>query len=459
MFLPLTLIFYYGLARIFNANIAKYFLIFASLIFYSYWDIKNVPVLFVSILVNYVIAHFLEKKRKKLLLALGVAFNIIYLGYFKYTDFIISNIDVLLGMNIPLYHITLPLGISFFTFTQTAYLVDVYRGETKEYSKSDYLLFVTIFPHLIAGPILYHKDMIPQFSKLDNYKLNYKNLYNGILWFIIGMFKKVIIADKLAVYANNAFNNVDKLTMLDAWGGSLAYTLQLYFDFCGYSEMAMGLGLMLNYNLPLNFNLPYRACSIIDFWRRWHMTLSAFLKNYLYIPLGGNRYGHHMRNIMATMLLGGLWHGAGWTFVMWGGTHGAFICINHLWRKTNIKLPRFLCWLLTFNAVNLAWIFFRADSFSQATNFIAKLVDFNLLYAPRSSSVAKYIPAFDSQYGIFNLHILLTILGFLLLSVLVLDKSKLEKLNDYVLATGLSIVAIYLIASMGRVSEFLYFQF
>ena len=319
LFLPITLIFYYGLARIFNPNIAKYFLIFASLVFYSYWDIKNVPVLFVSILVNYVLAHYLDKNRKTSLLALGVAFNIIYLGYFKYTDFIISNIDVLLGMNIPLHHITLPLGISFFTFTQTAYLVDVYRGETKEYSKSDYLLFVTIFPHLIAGPILYHKDMIPQFSKLDNYKLNYKNLYNGILWFIIGMFKKVIIADKLAVYANNAFNNVDKLTMLDAWGGSLAYTLQLYFDFCGYSEMAIGLGLMLNYNLPLNFNLPYRACSIIDFWRRWHMTLSAFLKNYLYIPLGGNRTGHHMRNIMMTMLLGGLWHGAGWTFVIWGG--------------------------------------------------------------------------------------------------------------------------------------------
>lgn len=318
LFLPITLICYYKLAKLFSAQIAKYFLIFASLGFYSYWDIHNIPVLLFSIFVNYLVAHFLENKSSQCLLALGVAFNIIYLGYFKYTDFLIINLDSFLGANLALQQITLPLGISFFTFTQTAYLVDVYRGETKEYSKSDYLLFVTIFPHLIAGPILYHKDMIPQFSKLENYKFNYKNFYYGILWFIIGMFKKVIIADMLAGYANQAFSSVEKLTMLDAWTGSLAYTLQLYFDFCGYSEMAIGLGLMLNFNLPMNFNLPYRACSIIEFWRRWHMTLSAFLKNYLYIPLGGNRNGHHMRNIMLTMLLGGLWHGAGWTFVAWG---------------------------------------------------------------------------------------------------------------------------------------------
>lgn len=320
VYLPITLICYYQLAKYLTPNIAKYFLIFASLCFYSYWDVKNLPILIFSILVNYIIAHFLEKKHSKKLLFLGIAFNLLYLGYFKYTDFFISNMDNFLGMNLDLQHITLPLGISFFTFTQTAYLVDVYRGETKEYAKSDYLLFVTIFPHLIAGPILYHKDMIPQFSKLENYKVNYKNIYYGLLWFTIGLFKKVIIADKLAVWANTAFNNYEKLTTVDAWFGSLAYTLQLYFDFCGYSEMAIGLGLMFNYNLPINFNLPYRACSIIDFWRRWHMTLSAFLKNYLYIPLGGNRNGHHMRNILVTMLLGGLWHGAGWTFVMWGDT-------------------------------------------------------------------------------------------------------------------------------------------
>lgn len=210
------------------------------------------------------------------------------------------------------------MGISFFTFTQMAYLVDVYKRETDEYTKSDYLLFVTIFPHLIAGPILYHKDMIPQFKNISNYIVNYKNLTLGLIWFIIGLFKKVVIADRLAIIANMVFDNPQNLTFFDAWGGSIAYTLQLYFDFSGYSEMAIGLGLMLNYNLPRNFFMPYRACSIIDFWRRWHIILSVFLKNYLYIPIGGNRNGKHLRNIMITMLLGGLWHGAGWTYVLWG---------------------------------------------------------------------------------------------------------------------------------------------
>jgi len=240
-----------------------------------------------SILVNYLFGHLLSKNRSKFILTAGIAFNLLFLGYFKYTDFVLQNLNVLVGTSFELQSIVLPLGVSFFTFTQTAYLVDVYRGETKEYTKSDYLLFVTIFPHLIAGPILYHKDMIPQFSVAENYELNYKNLTYGIVWFTIGLFKKVVIADKLAILANQVFSNTTNLTMLDAWGGSLAYSLQLYLDFSGYSEMAIGLGLLFNYNLPLNFNLPYRATSIIDFWRRWHMTLSAFLKNYLYIPLGG----------------------------------------------------------------------------------------------------------------------------------------------------------------------------
>lgn len=289
LYLPVTLILYYQLAKRISNSAAKNFLIFASLCFYSYWDVRNLPILLTSILVNYLFGHFLSKNRSKVILTAGIAFNLLFLGYFKYTDFVLQNINSLAETAFELQSIVLPLGVSFFTFTQTAYLVDVYRCETKEYTKSDYLLFVTIFPHLIAGPILYHKDMIPQFSVADNYKINYKNLAYGIVWFTIGLFKKVVIADKLAVWANQVFNNTSNLTMLDAWGGSLAYSLQLYFDFSGYSEMAIGLGLLFNYNLPLNFNLPYRATSIIDFWRRWHMTLSAFLKNYLYIPLGGEQ--------------------------------------------------------------------------------------------------------------------------------------------------------------------------
>ena len=460
VFLPITLIFYYKIAEYFTPLKAKCFLVIASLVFYSYWDIANLPILLVSILVNYSIGHFLEKKPSKKLLFLGIAFNLAFLGYFKYTDFFIQSINEVLDTGFALYNIALPLGISFFTFTQTAYLVDVYRGETKEYSKSDYLLFVTIFPHLIAGPILYHKDMIPQFSVAENYKLNYKNLTLGLTWFTVGLFKKVVIADKLAEWANIVFSNSTNLTTLDAWGGTLAYTLQLYFDFSGYSEMAIGLGLMLNYNLPLNFNYPYRALSIIDFWRRWHMTLSAFLKNYLYIPLGGNRTGHHMRNILITMFLGGLWHGAGWTFVFWGILHGVFICVNHLWRKTKIALPKFICWLLTFNAVNIAWVFFRANSFTEAVNIIKAMVDFDNFYLPYRASWEKYIDAaWMSEEVLLKSDSLLRIILFLLLSFIIIRFDKVERLNKYFYIVLLVFLFVFAFLKIGNISEFLYFQF
>ncbi len=460
VFLPITLICYYQIAKHFQSIGAKYFLVLASLVFYSYWDIANLPILLVSILVNYSIGHFLEKKPSKKLLFLGIAFNLAFLGYFKYTDFFIQSINEVLDTGFALYNIALPLGISFFTFTQTAYLVDVYRGETKEYSKSDYLLFVTIFPHLIAGPILYHKDMIPQFSVAENYKLNYKNLTLGLTWFTVGLFKKVVIADKLAEWANIVFSNSTNLTTLDAWGGTLAYTLQLYFDFSGYSEMAIGLGLMLNYNLPLNFNYPYRALSIIDFWRRWHMTLSAFLKNYLYIPLGGNRTGHHMRNILITMFLGGLWHGAGWTFVFWGILHGVFICVNHLWRKTKIALPKFICWLLTFNAVNIAWVFFRANSFTEALNILKSMINFQNLYLPYRQSFEKYIASYwMSEDVLLKTDDFARLIVFLILSLIIIRFDKVEHLNKYFYIVLITFLFVFAFLKMGSVSEFLYFQF
>lgn len=460
LFLPITLIVYYAMAKKLSHMIAKYFLIFASVCFYSYWDVSNLPILLTSIFINYVFGYFLHSNPSKFILSLGVVFNLLFLGYFKYTDFVIVNINELLTLQIPLQEIALPLGISFFTFTQTAYLVDVYRGGTSGYSKSDYLLFVTIFPHLIAGPILYHKDMIPQFSELERYKINYKNMTYGIVWFVIGLFKKVIIADRLALYANKVFESTGSITMLDAWGGSLAYTLQLYFDFSGYSEMAIGLGLMFNYNLPWNFNYPYRACSIIDFWRRWHMTLSAFLKNYLYIPLGGNRTGHHMRNILITMFLGGLWHGAGWTFIFWGVLHGCFICINHLWRKTKLCLPKIVNWLITFNAVNIAWIFFRADSFDKAIQICKAMVDINNFYLPYSSKLSHYINAFGNE-GVMLLRsgAFFEILFFGLLSIMVLSyESIIEKSLKFSVAI-FAILLCYSVLNFSNISEFLYFQF
>lgn len=379
-FLPLTLILYYLSAKKFGSQCARCVLILASLFFYSWWDVRNLPILLGSILVNYILAGRIQQsegKGRKAWLTAGIVFDLGLLGYFKYTAFAVETVNSLLQTGFAVPHIVLPLGISFFTFTQIAYLVDSYRGEVKGYTKSGYFLFVTIFPHLIAGPILYHKDMIPQFMDEKNYHINYENMNRGIVWFTFGLAKKVLIADKLSLYVNEAFSQADSLSMLDAWMASFAYTLQLYFDFSGYSEMAIGLGLMLNFHLPLNFNSPYQSTSIIEFWRRWHMTLSGFLKNYLYIPLGGNRTGHHLRNIMVTMLLAGLWHGAGWTFIFWGGLHGLCICINHLWRKSGYSLPKLAGWLVTFLAVNIAWVFFRAENFATAFSILNAMIGIN----------------------------------------------------------------------------------
>ena len=460
IYLPVTFICWYKVAQVFGNSFAKNFLVFMSLVFYSYWDINNLPILLLSIVVNYIFGHFLDINKSKKILICGIAFNLLFLGYYKYTNFIIENINQLFSLTLPMENILLPLGISFFTFTQTAYLVDVYRGEIKEYSKSDYLLFVTIFPHLIAGPILYHKDMIPQFSNAENYKINYKNITYGIIWFVIGLFKKVIIADKLSIISSVAFNNFDKLTMFDAWIGSLAYTLQLYFDFSAYSEMAIGLGLIFNFRLPLNFNLPYRSYSIIEFWRRWHMTLSAFLKNYLYIPLGGNRNGHHMRNILITMFLGGLWHGAGWTFIFWGVLHGIYICINHLWRKTKIILPNALCWFITFNAVNIAWVFFRAESLQQALVIVYTMFDINSFYYPYSDIFARYFPEIANKGTFFDLEELYKlIIPGILLSVIRINKEVVEKMPMFVTVIVSVIIFVYSFLNLNKISEFLYFQF
>lgn len=256
-------------------------------------------------------------------LIVGITLNLALLGYYKYTDFFIENANMLFHTNYALHHLVLPLGISFFTFTQIAYLVETYHGKVFQHHFLSYILFVTYFPHLLAGPIIHYENMMPQFLDRSLQKVNYDNIVRGLFLFSIGLCKKVLIADSLAEWANAGFaaTHTTTLTMLEAWITSLSYTFQLYFDFSGYTDMALGVSLMLNIKLPINFNSPYKASSIIDFWRRWHITLSHFLRDYLYIPLGGNRKGmvRKMGNILTTMLLGGLWHGAGWTFVLWGG--------------------------------------------------------------------------------------------------------------------------------------------
>ena len=387
-YLPAVLLGFFWLARISHAFAAGW-LALASLFFYAYWNPAYVGLLLVSIACNYAFGLWIAKagvrredRRKKRLLIAAIAANLALLAYYKYANFFVGSINSLAGTQWGLGEIILPLGISFFTFTQIAFLADTYQGKVKEYNFVHYLLFVTYFPHLIAGPVLHHREMMPQFALASTYRFNYENLSVGLTIFFIGLFKKVIVADGLAVYVGPVFAAPAagvQLTFIDAWGGALCYTLQLYFDFSGYSAMAIGLSRMFGVVLPLNFHSPYNSANIIEFWRRWHMTLSRFLRDYLYIPLGGNRKGKFRRyqNLMATMLLGGLWHGAGWTFVIWGGLHGLYLVVNHGWHGLRKRLGQnphaplsgplhALAVLVTFLAVVFAWVVFRADNLGTA---------------------------------------------------------------------------------------------
>ena len=306
-----------------------------------------------------------KHSQSKPFLISGITGNLALLAYFKYMDFFITNINDLTGGHIRLLQITLPLGISFFTFTQIAYLVDAYRRLAKEYSFLNYFLFVTFFPHLLAGPIIHHQEMMPQFDRLKNKLLNHRNLVHGLLLFFIGLFKKVVIADTLAVWADQGFDHAAVLNLVEAWTVSLSYSLQLYFDFSGYTDMALGSSLMFNIRLPINFNSPYRSSSIQEFWRRWHMTLagsSGTTSIYPWVVTGFLRCGSII-NLFVTFFIIGLWHGAGWTFVCWGLMHGVAIVVQKIWEKLHIALPRFLAWFLTFSFVNFSWVFFRALKF------------------------------------------------------------------------------------------------
>lgn len=374
-FLPLVLAGYFVLGRCGRPQFAVLFLLCVSVWFYAAWNLAYLPILAVSVASNFWLGRILEERRSKAVLMLAAVLNLSALAYYKYAAFIVETANSLLLTTWPVPPVTIPLGISFFTFTQLAYLVDAYRGHTERADFSVYALFVTYFPHLIAGPILYHKQVIPQLMNPVNHRFSFVNFRLGIVIFIAGLFKKAAIADSLSGWSAAALSQAQGLNFWQAWAGALAYTFQIYFDFSGYSEMAVGLALMLNVRIPVNFNLPYQANSISDFWRRWHMSLSAFLKNYLYIPLGGNRLGgwRTIINLMVTMLLGGLWHGAGWTFVIWGGLHGTYLVAHHLWRRTGVRLPVFAARTLTFAAVVFAWVFFRAQTLADAMGFCSSL--------------------------------------------------------------------------------------
>ena len=489
LFLPIVLVcLFVGGGR--SPRVGSFLLVAASLFFYGWWDVHYVPLLFASIVFNYVVGGQLARyaegfeiaagghvspdaphvRARKGWLFCGIVVNLLLLGYFKYMDFFLGTVNALAGADVfDLPHIVLPLGISFYTFTQTAYLIDAYRGCAKRHSFLTYLEFVTIFPHLIAGPIINYREMMPQFLAMENYCICWDNMAKGLALFSMGLFKKVVIADELAPWVQAVFSHAGELTFFEGWAGALGYTLQLYFDFSGYSEMAIGLGLMLNLHFPQNFDSPYQAKSIIDFWRRWHMTLGLWVKEYLYIPLGGNRAGQlrKLRNLFVSMVLIGLWHGAGWTFVAWGAMHGLMLMVNHVWRTLQIRLPGVLCWVMTFLGVMVCWVFFRAADFQAAVNVLAAMTDVHQMVLPEHDLARwGFLAPLGVMFaplasGLLPGRVLPTCLGLLCCALLFKNPVRLvssfhANWKWFLLTATLLVVALY---KMDRYTEFLYFQF
>mgnify|MGYP000529989612 CR=1 FL=1 len=479
-FLPITFFIYFYLNNKRLTEASKGFLVFSSLFFYSWWNIAYLPLILSSMLFNYVIGNILSKSNKenktknnlskKSVLIFGIICNLVLLGYFKYADFFIENFNLISDSNINLLNLLLPLAISFFTFQQIAYLVDSYRSETKEYDFLNYALFVTFFPQLIAGPIVHHKEMMPQFANVRNKVKNYKNIATGLFIFSMGLFKKVVIADTFSVWANKGFDVAQTLNLFEAWATSLSYTFQLYFDFSGYTDMAIGIALLFNIKLPINFNSPYKALNIQDFWRRWHMTLSRFLRDYVYIPLGGSKGGNFRTytNLMATFILGGFWHGAGWTFLFWGFLHGVALSIHRVWHSIGFKMWTWLAWLITFNFVNIAWVFFRAKEWDDATKVLSGMFGFSgVIVKEKLIRKLEFLEEYGVVFGEVTVHIgdgskslNWIILGFILT---MLAKNSMMLANKFKTNTWyllMQIVMIFTTLSMlDTVSEFLYFNF
>ncbi len=481
IFLPFSFFIYFFLLHRRLVIAAKGFLVFASLFFYAWWNIIYLPIILSSIVFNFVIGDLLNNKSQKLrihkksLLALGISANIGLLGYFKYSDFFIENINLVANASIPLLQLTLPLAISFFTFQQIAYLVDSYRRETSEYDFLNYTLFVTFFPQLIAGPIVHHAEMMPQFASRWNWGKNYRHVAMGLFIFSIGLFKKVVIADSFAVWATAGFDYAPVLTFFEAWATSLSYTFQLYFDFSGYTDMAIGAALLFNIKLPINFNSPYKAVDIQDFWRRWHMTLSRFLKDYVYIPLGGNREGALSTyfNLLITFVIAGVWHGAGWTFVFWGLLHGVALVVHRIWKQFTYKMPRVIAWLITFNFINMAWVFFRADSWDDAIKVISGMLGLSGIVLPQAfeREIEVLFSSDAVSFGDVTQHVGDTLLvfgwiavGFIIVlafsnSVKMMQNNKLEIKDAFLFALYIFISLLYLYFGQTVPSEFLYFNF
>lgn len=405
-FLPVVILIIWLSERYASTRMTLSLLVLVSLVFYAWWNPPFLILLCVSVVVNYGFGILIGPSRRSSYFIIAVIFNLSLIAYFKYAHFLVGTINAGFSTTFDIGTITLPLAISFFTFQQIAYQVDVYQGKIRDTDFIHYCLFVTFFPQLIAGPIVHHQEIIPQFVERRRFNLSVDNFSVGGLIFAIGLYKKVILADGMAPFANSVFDFALKgPNAFEAWGGALAYSMQIYFDFSGYSDMAIGLSRIFGIKLPANFASPYKASNIIAFWQTWHMTLSRFLRDYLYIPLGGNRHGDFRRhaNLMITMVLGGLWHGANWTFVFWGALHGAFLMINYLWRRirnpggreqeSQNAIKRVVGCILTYLSVVVAWVFFRADSWEGAIAIIQGMIGHNGLGALNGSW-----PILDSEF-------------------------------------------------------------
>ncbi len=473
-FLPLCLFGYFGLNHFRLYRLGQVFLLIMSLWFYAYFNLRYLLIILFSVAVNYSFYRLMGKLKasgtRRWVLWGGIALNLGVLMYFKYMDFMIGNINMLFHTELPLLGILLPLGISFFTFQQLSFLVDAYWGKVQQCDFLHYACFVTYFPQLIAGPIVTHDELIPQFQNESKKRLDWNNMAQGIYIFALGMSKKVLLADTFGNAVNWGYANVESLDATNAILTMLGYTFQIYFDFSGYCDMAIGIGKMMNIDLPINFDSPYKALTITEFWDRWHMTLTRFFTRYVYIPLGGNRKGavRTYVNILIVFLLSGFWHGAAWTFVFWGVCHGIFSVITRHFRGFFEKMHPALNWLITFSFVNVMWVFFRADSFGTALtllNRIAmlrfggirgeilncfKLVELNyLIQKTPIESVYTYF-----QLAVFYLLAMLVILG---------AKNAHEKMETFHPSYGKALISAGLLTwcvfSFSGVSTFLYFNF
>jgi alginate O-acetyltransferase complex protein AlgI len=500
VFLPVSLVVFFILGR-FNRILAAAWLALASIVFYGYWSPKYIPLLLGSVTFNFIAGRLISRRAgrnagKSLLIA-AITVNLLLLGFYKYLDFFLSAANDVIGTHLALLRIVLPIGISFFTFTQIAFLVDAYRGLAREYSFVHYLLFATYFPHLIAGPILHHAEIMPQFSSASPYRMSAGSFGIGLTVFGIGLAKKVLVADPFGDMASSIFSAAHgglHIRLIAAWVGVMAYTFQLYFDFSGYSDMAIGIAKLFGIDLPINFFSPYKSTSIIQFWQRWHMTLSRFLRDYLYFPLGGNRKGKLRRyvNLMITMLLGGLWHGANYTFLVWGGLHGCYLMANHAWRAAgwrthqSSRLATLAAGTITVLAVVVAWVFFRAEDMPTAFNVLRGMAGVNGIavhdaasrswqlirhlfpgYAVVSEGALQHLPVFPSRVEL----VLRFAGGAILLWAMpntrqiteriesACASNRAERLYRYAVPAVSGVLLVYVLSQMQKVSTFLYFQF